>query len=190
MTTTRITQPAIEPITLAEAKAHLRLTHDDEDLLISSMISAARAACEDRLQRTLISTGWQLTLPAFTQNISLGMGDVQRVTAITYKDQNGATQTLSPSAYQLGRLNGQPLLMPAPGQSWPATQPGAIEAVDIEYLAGYGDTADKVPQPLKAWILLALGDLFENRQATNIGSSVNPLPFADALLDTYRNFAL
>lgn len=190
MTTIRIIQPAVEPIMLSEAKAHLRLTHDDEDLLISSMISAARVACEDRLQRTLITSTWRLSLPRFELAIHLPMGDVQSVTAVTYKDQDGATQTLSPSVYQLGRLNGQPLLMPAPRHSWPATQAGAIEAVDIDYQAGYGDTADKVPPPLKAWILLALGDLFENRQATSIGNTVNPLPFADGLLDTYRNFAL
>ncbi|MEN9903698.1 MAG: hypothetical protein RLZZ555_263 [Pseudomonadota bacterium] len=190
MTTTRITQPASEPITLAEAKAHLRLTHDDEDLLISSMISAARAACEDRLQRTLITSSWRLTLPAFQPIIFLAMGDVQSVTAVTYTDQDGATQTFSPSTYQLGRSNGRPVLVPAAGQSWPDTQAGVIEAVSIDYVAGYGASALNVPAPLKAWILLALGDLFENRQATSIGNTVNPLPFADGLLDTYRNFAL
>lgn len=190
MSLNKITDASVEPISLAEAKAHLRLMHDDEDLLISSFISAARTDCENRLQRTLITSTWQLTLPHFSPAIHLPMGDVQSVTAVTYKDQAGTTQPLSPSAYQLGRLNGQPLLMPAPGQSWPATLTGVIEAVDIEYLAGYGDTADKVPSPIKAWILLALGDLFENRQATNIGSSVNRLPFADGLLDTYRNILL
>ncbi len=190
MTTTRITQPANEPITLAEAKAHLRLTHDDEDLLISAMISAARTACEDRLQRTLITSRWLLTLPGFSSVIYLAMGDVQSVTSVSYTDPDGATQTLSPSAYQLGRSNGRAVLVPAPGQSWPATQAGLVEAVSVEYAAGYGDAAASVPAPLKAWILLALGDLFENRQATSIGNTVNPLPFADGLLDTYRNFAL
>lgn len=190
MSLIKITDASIEPVTLAEAKVHLRLTHDEEDLLVSSFISAARTDCENRLQRTLITSTWRLSLPRFEFAIMLPMGDVQSIKAVTYKDQAGATQTLSPSAYQLGRLNGLPLLMPAPGQSWPATQAGAIEAVDIEYLAGYGDTADKVPKPLKAWILLAIGDLFENRAATNIGSSVNRLPFADGLLDTYRNLTL
>ena len=192
MTTTRITQPATEPITLAEAKAHLRLTHDDEDLLVSAMISAARAACEDRLQRTLITSDWRLTMPAFplVPFIYLAMGDVQSVTAVTYTDPDGITQTLSPSAYRLGRSNGRPVLVPAPGQGWPATQAGVMEAVSVEYVAGYGNVAASVPAPLKAWILLALGDLFENRQATSIGDTVNPLPFADGLLDTYRNFAL
>lgn len=190
MTTTRITQPANEPITLAEAKAHLRLTHDDEDLLISAMISAARTACEDRLQRTLITSRWLLTLPGFPSVIYLAMGDVQSVTSVSYTDPDGATQTLSLSAFQLGRSNGRAVLVPAPGQSWPATQASLVEAVSVEYAAGYGDAAASVPAPLKAWILLALGDLFENRQATSIGNTVNPLPFADGLLDTYRNFAL
>jgi uncharacterized phiE125 gp8 family phage protein len=190
MTTTRITQPATEPITLAEAKAHLRLTHDDEDLLVSAMISAARATCEDRLQRTLITSDWRLTLPAFPTIIDLAMGDVQSVKVVTYTDPDGITQTLSPSAYRLGRSNGRPVLVPAPGQGWPATQAGVMEAVSLEYVAGYGNVAASVPAPLKAWILLALGDLFENRQATSIGDTVNPLPFADGLLDTYRNFAL
>lgn len=190
MSTVRISQPSVEPITLAEAKAHLRVTHDDDDLEINAMISDARAACEDRLQRTLITSGWRLTLPAFQPVIYLAMGDVQSVMTVTYTDPNGTIQTLSPSAYQLGRSNGQPVLVPAPGQSWPATQAGVIEAVTVEYLAGYGNSAHNVPPPIKRWIKLALGDLFENGQATRIGDTVNPLPFAEGLLDTYRNFAL
>lgn len=190
MSIARTSQPLAEPVSLDIAKTHLRLTHDDEDMLVSAMISMARATCEDRLQRTLITTSWRLTLPAFQPEIQLAMGDVQRVTAIRYVDQAGLMQSLAPSDYQLGRIHGRPVVVPAAGGSWPATHAGVLEAVTIDYQAGYGDTARDVPHPLKSWILLAIGDLFENRQATVIGSTVNPLPFADGLLDTYRNFAL
>lgn len=185
MSIIRTSAPLVEPVTLAEAKAHLRVTHDDEDLQIRAMISTAREACEDRLQRSLITGGWRLTLPAFLPAIRLLKGPIQAVIAITYRDPDAVVQTLDASAYQFGKLNGMDVVMPAPGRAWPATMSGALDAVSVEYRAGYGDGAADVPFSIRAWILLAIGDLFERRGLIDVGGAVNTLPLPEHLLDTY-----
>lgn len=200
MTVTRTAQPAVEPVTLAEAKLHLRVDHDAEDLLIAGLISAARTDCENKLQRTLITTGWRLTLPVFpcldyqrlcdpeptllAQAIRLRMGDVQSVSSVTYLDPDGVQRTLSPTAYELQSWAGQWLLAPANGGSWPATQ-SSLQSVAVSYMAGFGATRDSVPAPLRSWILLAVGDLYSQRLRSGDKPAV-PHQFVDGLLDAYK----
>lgn len=200
MSTVRISQPSVEPVTLAEAKLHLRVDHDVEDQLISGYIASARALCEKEVQRTLITTGWRLTLPGFpcldyqrlcdpvpmllAQAIRLHMGDVQSVSNVTYLDPDGVQRTLSPTAYELQSWAGQWLLAPAHGASWPATQSG-LQSVTVDYLAGYGATSDSVPAPLRSWILLAVGDLYSQRLRSGDKPAV-PHQFVDGLLDAYK----
>ena len=67
----RLTEPAVEPVTLAEAKKHLRVEHDADDALITASIVAAREWCETYLDATLIHTQWQMTLDFFPVYIRL-----------------------------------------------------------------------------------------------------------------------
>lgn len=60
-----LTQPAVEPVTLAEAKAHLRVDITDDDLLISSMIIAARQAAEAICRRALCTQTIKMVLDQF-----------------------------------------------------------------------------------------------------------------------------
>jgi hypothetical protein len=69
----RATQPVVEPVSLADAKVHLRIDSDAEDLLIQSMISSARAWAEDYLDRTLILTQWTMRLDSFYGSVGSPM---------------------------------------------------------------------------------------------------------------------
>lgn len=200
MTVTRTAQPAIEPVTLAEAKLHLRVDHDAEDSLITGLISAARTDCENRLQRTLITTSWRLTLPGFpfldyqrlcdpeptllANAIRLGVGDVQTVSSVSYLDSDGIQRTLQPAAYQLQSWAGQWMLAPAHGASWPSTQ-SSLQSVTVDYVAGFGATKESVPAPIRSWILLAVGDLYSQRLRSG-EKPVMPHHFVDGLLDAYK----
>ena len=62
MTLALISPPAVEPVTLADMKAHLRVTHDSEDAMIASLIKAAREELEQAAGLALISQGWRLYL--------------------------------------------------------------------------------------------------------------------------------
>lgn len=189
MPTIKITDATVEPLTLAEAKAHLRETQTEthNDLLITALIKVAREAAEARLQRTLLTTTWQRTLdrfPACGGHVELHMPRVISVTQVKYVAPDGATPTLDPAAYELEPTAEPGLLLPAHGTSWPATRvrPGAVQ---IQYTAGYGATADKIPAPIVQWIKLALTDLYENR-ARSAERPALPQEFADGLLDTYK----
>jgi uncharacterized phiE125 gp8 family phage protein len=183
----RAGSPLAEPITLAEALTHLRETADSgaNDAYITSLITVARMACEDRIERSLVSTPWLLKLDAFPEAIDLTASPVIAVQSVQYLDEAGALQTLDPLDYVVDTQSEPGYLVPAPEAAWPAVQSGAINAVRVSFTAGYGSTAASVPAPLKHWILLALTELYETRS----GSSDRPQvrhDFADGLLNPYR----
>ncbi|WP_343735261.1 hypothetical protein [Acidovorax sp.] len=189
MPTIKVTDATTEPLTLAEAKAHLREEQGEthNDLLISSLISVARQAAEDRLQRTLLTTTWLRTLDRFPfcgGHVELYRPRVISVDSVEYLSRDGTLTLLSPSAYELDPTAEPGLLLPAHGTIWPATRvrPGAVQ---IRYTAGYGATANKIPGPIVQWIKLALTDLYENRGRSAERPAL-PQEFADGLLDTYK----
>ena len=181
----RTGSPATEPVTLADAKAHLRVDGTDEDAYITGLIGVARVAAEERLERTLVSTTWRLTLDGFPDAVKLTMPPIVSVQSLTYWDATGVQQTLAPADYVLDAVSEPGYLVPAPGKAWPSTQSGRINAVTVDYTAGYGATAADVPPPIRHWILLAIGDLYAQRER----SAERPVVaqnFADGLLDTYK----
>lgn len=193
MPTIKVTDATVEPITLAQAKAHLREEQDEthNDLLISSLITVARQAAEDRLQRTLIETTWQRTLDAFPRgdgHVQLLMPRILSVESVKYLAPDGTLTTLDPAAYELDPTAEPGLLMPAHGTSWPATRvrPGAVQ---VRYKAGYGTTAADVPAPIVQWIKLALTDLYVNRARSSERPAL-PQEFADGLLTMHKIWSL
>lgn len=181
----RTGNPDTEPVTLADAKAHLRVDGTDEDAYITSLIGVALVAAEERLERTLVSTTWRLTLDGFPDAIKLTMPPIVSVQSLTYLDAAGVQQTLAPADYVLDAVSEPGYLVPAPGKAWPSTQSGRINTVTVDYTAGYGATAADVPAPIKHWILLSIGEMFMNRE----GSAERPAVahgFADRLLDPFR----
>jgi uncharacterized phiE125 gp8 family phage protein len=184
-----ITGPSIEePVTLAEAKLHLRVDTTDEDSLITGLIVAARMAAEHETGRALINQTLRLTLDAFPADgaIELLRPPVASITQVQYVDTAGATQTLSSTLYSLDSASAfaTHYLLPSYGSTWPATRDQA-NSVWVDYVAGYGAAATAVPQPIKQWILLAIGDLYANRERSAEKPAV-PHGFVAGLLDPYR----
>lgn len=187
------TPPTEEPVSLEEARVHLRLTPDDtdvEDGLIAIWIAAARRHAEMLTGRSFITQGWRLVLDAFPHCIELERGDVQEIDSITYRDMAGQAQTVAWAAAAAGiqRSTDATLvadltsarITPAFGCTWPIALP-EIGAIAVNYAAGYGDAAD-VPENIKSWILLRVGLLYTNREAL-VDGNVKPLPHVDGLLD-------
>ena len=177
---------AVQPITLEEAKAQCRVDCADEDALIGSFIGVATQAASDRLQRALVPTRYRLTVDSFPSAIELLLPPVISVESVKYIDTTGTQQTLDPQDFYLDSVSEPGYLVPANGRAWPATL-DRINAVEVEYTAGYPGSA--IPEPIKAWILLAVADLYENR-TRSAEKPVVPQLFAESLLDTYRIWSL
>ena len=196
--------PASEPISLSEAKAHLRVDLTDDDALITALIVAARQYAESETGRSLITQSWRLVLDGFPGScgpagtagpipsllpgnaILLDQAPVQSITSIQYLDTGGAWQTL-PETEWVAELQSAPArITPAFGKTWPAALP-QIGSVKVEFVAGYGEAA-AVPQGIKIWMLLRLGALYENREEVSAmrQGKIEALPYVDRLLDAYR----
>ena len=65
----RATDAVVNPVTLAEAKAHLRIDHSSEDTLISSLITTATRWAEDYCDRTFCHTQWRMSTDSFYGNV-------------------------------------------------------------------------------------------------------------------------
>ena len=181
--------PAAEPITLAQALHHLREIADgaENDAYVLGLIQAAREACEERTERTLLSTAWRLTLDGFPASgaIELRQPPIIGVTSVQFKDVDGVLQTLAPTDYVVDTASQPGYIVPGPGLAWPETQSEAINTVVVNYTAGYGAAAADVPAPLKHWMLLAIGDMYEMRNASGDKPAVKH-DFVDYLLNPYR----
>lgn len=168
------TAPEQEPVSLEDAKEHLRVEGEDEDALIAMKLAAARSELEETIRRAIITQTWRLKLDAFPDgagDILLPRPPLQSVTSITYVDADGATQTLATSVYE-AQADEEPARVTLKyGQNWPAVR-DQPNAVTVTFEAGYGDSPEDVPAPLRAWLLLRMAELYENREPTVIGTVV------------------
>lgn len=184
MPTQLITAPAAEPIALTEAKAHLRVDSTDDNDLITLLITVARQAAEHELQRSLITQTWEIKFDFFPLVIDLPWGPIITIGGVSYYDLAGVEQTLASTAYTLDAVSSPARIVPAYGTIWPDTQ-DIINAVRVRYNAGYGTAGSSVPAAIRQWMLLQIGAMYENRQASGAVQTY-ALPWADRLLDRYR----
>jgi uncharacterized phiE125 gp8 family phage protein len=183
-----ITPPAEEPVSLVEAKAHLRVTDPGEDTYISGLITAARMHIDGKdgiLGRALVTQTWDLVLDAFPDDILVPLPPLQSVQQITYVDEDGNEQTLAPDQYTVDTVN-EPGWIVAGPNGWPKTG-DYINAVRVTFTAGY----QVVPEPIKIAVRLMIGHWYENREDVVIGVTVMKLPNAsEMLLAPYKVYGL
>ena len=184
-----ITAPSVEPLTLADAKLHLRVDGTDEDTLITALIAAARQYAEHTTERSLITQTWELAVDAFpAAEIQLPKPRVLAIVSVKYDDVNAVEQTLAGAAYTLDSHSEPGWLLPAYNTSWPGTL-AAANAMRVRYTAGYGPAAADVPEGLKRWMLLRIGSLYAMREEVVPGRALQP-QFVDRLLDPYRVWSM
>lgn len=184
------TAPAAEPLTLAEAKTHCRILVDvtDQDALVTALIVTAREWCENYCRRSFVRRTYELRLDNWCSEIRLPRGPVASVTQIQYVDSGGTLTTLAADQYQAGLYDLPARIVPAYGVVWPAVKTGEIDAVLIEYVAGYApsddsptDHAANVPDSIKAVMKLIVGHLYEQRELS-ANAAIFEVPFAVKVL--------
>jgi uncharacterized phiE125 gp8 family phage protein len=189
----QITPPTQGCITLVEAKAHLRVDFEDDDLLIKSYINAATEMCEQVTGRAIMPQTWLLTAPSFWIDKFgvLTRIPVATVESIKYLDMAGADIVLPSTCYALDNFDdsGFAYLNPAFGEVWPSARV-VDNSVRVTYTAGYPNAAS-VPESIKNWIKLVVGSMYENREHQTVErGTVLSLGFADRMLDRYRVWSI
>lgn len=169
--------PAVAPISLSEAKDQLRVDYDDDDALITRLIATAVAFTDAKgaLGKAMITQKWRQYPGAKPGIVRLLINPVQVVTRIRYFDLDGAEQDDNLANYNVFATNGMTTIQPKPGFDWPETQ-DRPDAIGVEYEAGYGDTAEDVPQTVRHALMLLLAHWYEVRENTSDGS-IQTVPF-------------
>ena len=96
-----IAGPLLEPVQLSDIKAHLRVSENDEDVLITSLITAARVHIEHLLTRALMTQSWSYLIDAWPDDdtVILPINPVQSISAIQIYDGDDNVTVLSPTDY-------------------------------------------------------------------------------------------
>ena len=170
-----VAAPTTEPVSLIDAKVHLRVDTATDDGLILALIKVARDMVETFTRRALVTQTWDWKLDAFqSAPLWLPKPPVASITSITYLDSAGASQTWSSSLYRTD-LPTDPhgpraRITPAYGEAYPSTYP-VTNAVTVRFVCGTAVAA--VPASLSAAMKLLVGHFYEHREA------VTPSAFVD-----------
>ena len=180
MTPLALGPPAIEPVTLAEARQFLRLDQTDEDALLATLITAARLMIEAASGRCLIEQPWRIVLDRWPSGgeIRLPLSPLLRIDAARVYDVLGAAQAVASASLTLDQAADPPVIrlmgeVPEIGR--------AHGAIEIDIAAGYGATAATVPAPLRQAVLRLAARWFEQRGDV-AGRDAQALPSAIAAL--------
>lgn len=188
---TRYAAPATEPLTLVEAKKQVEIpnaytAHDDH---LQRLIASARGRIESLTGRQIVTSTWDLTMDAFPDDsddvIYIPKPPLQSVSAITYVDSSGVTQTWSSSNYVVSTSREPGCVRPAYAQAYPTDVRIQPDCVKVRFVAGYG-AITAIPEDLKAAMLLLIGHWFDHRESVITGSTATSLPQAvEALCEQY-----
>ncbi len=182
----RITAPSEKPVALADVKAHCRIDHSDDDLLVGSYIDAAVAHADGWagvLGRCLVTQTWRQTSWRWCPCVRLAFPDVTGL-VITYIDTEGATQTVDAAQYELLADAVSSFVRFKPEFTAPAAAERG-DAIRYTMTAGYGAAAD-VPAAIKMALFMLVAHWYNNREASS-ADRMAEMPFAvSSLLAPYR----
>jgi uncharacterized phiE125 gp8 family phage protein len=182
------TAAGLEPISLAEAKAHLRIEDAAEDDVIAALISAARLHVERSHGLALIAQAWTLSLDRWPllPGIPLPIWPVTAIETLKILGEDDEALTIDEAHYTV-ELSVRPArLMRRGGRQWPV--PGKpAGGIEIDFTAGFGEAPEDVPAPIRHALKLYVGLLFEDRDS--FSPTREPTAMA-ALLSPYRECRL
>lgn len=180
-----VTAPADEPVSITEAKDHLRVTGNADNDYLGALATAARMQAEAFTHRALMTQTWDWKLDNFPPRscIEVPRAPLQSVTSINYRDAvDGSSQTWATSNYDVDTPFDAPgRIALAFGKTYPATR-SEINSVTIRIVVGYGGNAVDVPESIRQGMLLAIGSWYEHREDVVVGTIATRLPLQTSQL--------
>jgi uncharacterized phiE125 gp8 family phage protein len=178
--------PAIEPVTIADAKAHMRIDTAAEDVLIGSLILTSRLHVEAALSVAMITQMWTLVIDRWPggDTVDIPLSPLQAVPAVRVKNASGVGIVVPSTNYLIDIASRPPRLVW--NQAWRPDPGVAVNGIEIDLTAGFGNDASSVPAPLKHAILLLVAHWYEHRDPVEIGANEARIP--DAVADLIAPF--
>ena len=180
--------PTAEPVTLADAKAHLRLSITDDDAYIAALITAARRTLESRYGLATMRQSWALFADAWPDDgvFSIPLWPLISVESLTSFADDDTPSTIDPAHYYLDAASRPARLALRQGRVF--APPGRkINGLKLAFTAGFGNDASFVPQEVKQALLSTIADWYQNR-GDDAGGTL-PATALEAL-SGYRNARL
>jgi uncharacterized phiE125 gp8 family phage protein len=182
--------PAVEPITLAEAKAYLRVEHSDDDLVIAAFIAAARIHVETQTRRALITQTWRIVRDAWPCDgkLSVSPSPLQQILAARVYETDGSTLPIDTQAFVADKASAPAIVAFA---AWSLPVPGrGVGGIEIDVRVGYGDAGVNVPEPLRQALRVLVAHWYERRGVTAPGAAAMLPLTMSALIAPYQVLAL
>ena len=168
-----IEPPHEESVSLREVKDFLYVTHDEDDALLYSFIIAAREACEQYTNRSLLLQTWEISYDEFfiDKDIPLKRGPAIEIEEVTY-EKDGNTITVDPAHYKLvkKRFHGH-VCIDTDLHSNLSNQ-YYVRDLKVRFTAGYGDQHDAIPGQMRLGILQYICNLYERRDEDALSMGV------------------
>jgi uncharacterized phiE125 gp8 family phage protein len=186
-----VTAPAAEPIDLVEAKNHLRVDINEDDILIESLVLLARRMSEGINNHRFVTQTWNIFMDGFpgssTFYLPKSLSPLASVTHIKYTDADDNQSTFSSANYVVDIYSEPARIKLSDDANWPTDTLTELNGVEIQVVVGYGDP-DDVPQEFKQAIMLMIGHWYENREQVTVGDVAREIPLGvEALLWLDRN---
>ena len=159
MTPKVIMPPAQLAVSLESAITAARANGAGLDAEVEQAVKTATAEAEFETQRAFITQTLRLTLDRFPDAIKLPRPRLISAVHVKFIDPAGQQQILDPQDYEVDAVSEPGYIVPAPGKAWPPTA-ARINAVEVEYVAGYGPDHTSVPDSVKGFILRRVAEQF------------------------------
>ncbi len=188
-----VTPAAEEPVTLAEAKAHLRITNTASDALITALIIVSRQALEKRLGMVFVSSTYKQTMDSvpgampyrdyrciesgqkasilYPPQFDLMLRPAVSVTSITTYDEEDAATVVDAATYRVDTSDPmwQSRVSLKHGAQWP-TALRLTNAFEVLFVVGYANAA-AVPGDIKQAIMQLVAWLYDHRGSCDCSAS-------------------
>lgn len=194
----RIAGPAVEPVSLDQMRAHLRVDYDDEDDLIRGYVTAARQRLEKRCGRAFVQQTWELQTDAFEdEGFEIPKPPTVSISSVKYLDEDQGEQTVSSADYALVNGGDWASTLILIGDAWPDDLADRPDAVRIRFVAGWApdgvvdpetnpdDYVANVPADIKQAVLFLADHLYNNRSEVMLQPTRQEIALIPSTVDAF-----
>ena len=184
------TGPASEPVSLADTKSFLRIDGADDDILVSSLITAARIYIETTTAKILLLQNWSLFKDKWPSSgvLHLPLSPVQSIDEVRLYNLDESHSVLDVSEYAKDLISTQPRIKLL-SQHLSQSPSAPLNHIEVQFTAGFGAAESDVPADLRQALLMLAAHWYEQREPVGFGSSFNEIPLSiSAVLEKYKAF--